>query len=188
MHFLAYWGPLAPGRALCARPGGGGGGADRGGGRALIYHIYIYIYIYPLIYTPLPNSRSLHHTALKYARRVQLGAYMWHRRLNWVKLGAKWAKNICLSIPNGPGSLLRKRVFDPFLTHCWSHNGPFSRHFGIFHGPKRVTTSSKRAKKTCLSIPSGLGTTLEKMILFAPGTHRWPQPCASCSHRLPSFG
>ena len=29
---------------------------------------------------------------------------------------------------------------------------------------------SKRAKNTCLSIPSGLGTTLEKMIFFAPGT------------------
>ena len=36
--------------------------------------------------------------------------------------------------------------------------------------PKRVTTSSKRAKKTCLSIPSGLGTILEKMIFSAPGT------------------
>ena len=61
-----------------------------------------------------------------------------------------------------------------FLTHFGPIFGPkscpFSRHFGIFHGPKRVTTSSKRAKNTCLSIPSGLGTTLEKMIFFAPGT------------------
>ena len=40
-------------------------------------------------------------------------------------------------------------------------------HFGIFHGPKRVTTGSKWAKNTCLSIPSGLGTTLEKK--FRPG-------------------
>ena len=46
----------------------------------------------------------------------------------------------------------------------------FSRHFGIFHGPKRATTGSKRAKHTCLSIPSGLGTTLEEMIFFAPVT------------------
>ena len=57
-----------------------------------------------------------------------------------------------------------------FLTHSWSHNGPFSRHFGIFHGPKRVTTGSKRAKNTCLSMPSGLGTTSEKMIFSARGT------------------
>ena len=84
--------------------------------------------------------------------------------------GSKRAKNTCLSIPNGPRSLLRKRVFDPFLSHIWSQNGPFSRHFGIFHGPKHATTGSKRPKNTCLSIPSGLGTTLEKMIFFAPGT------------------
>ena len=157
-------------------------------------------------------------------RRVQLGAYMWRKRLNSVKTGTKWAhftclctpngtrsllgkcifdpflthswsqngpfsrhfggfhrpkratmgskraKNNCLSIPNGLGSFLEKHVFDPFFTHFWSQNGPFSRHFGIFHGPKRVTTGSKRAKNTCLSIPSGLGTTLEKMIFLAPGT------------------
>ena len=30
-----------------------------------------------------------------------------------------------------------------FFTHFWSQNGPFSRHFGIFHGPKRATTGSK---------------------------------------------
>ena len=87
-----------------------------------------------------------------------------------VATGSKWAKTTCLSIPNGPGSLLEKRVFDPFLTHCWSQNGPFSRHFGIFHGPKRATTGSKRPKNMCLSIPSGLGTTLEKNIFFDPGT------------------
>ena len=87
-----------------------------------------------------------------------------------VTTGSKWAKTTCLSIPNGPGSLLEKCVFDPFLTHFWSRNGPCSRHFGIFHGPKHATTGSKRRKNTCLSIPSGLGTTLEKMIFFAPGT------------------
>ena len=32
------------------------------------------------------------------------------------------------------------------------------------------TTGSKPAKNTCLSIPSGLGTTLEKMIFFTSGT------------------
>ena len=87
-----------------------------------------------------------------------------------VATGSKWAKTTCLSIINGPGSFLEKRVFDPFLTHCWSQKGPFSGHFGIFHGPKRASTSSKRPKNTCLSIPSGLGTTLEKIFFFAPGT------------------
>ena len=95
---------------------------------------------------------------------------MWWKGLNSVKTGSKRAQNTYLSTPNGPRSLLEKRVFDPFLTHFWSQNGPFSRHFGIFHGPKRATTGSKRAKNTCLSIPSGPGTTLEKMIFFAPGT------------------
>ena len=97
-----------------------------------------------------------------------------------VTTGSKWAKTTCLSIPNGPGSLLEKRVFDPFLTHFWSQNGPFSRHFGIFRGPKHATTGSKRPKNTCLSIPSGLGTTLEKK--FSPRgpwwTRRWPPLCA----------
>ena len=32
----------------------------------------------------------------------------------------------------------KKRVFDPFLTQFWCEKGPFSRHFGIFHGTKRV--------------------------------------------------
>ena len=138
-------------------------------------YIYICIYIYVCIYIssnlhPSPNSRWLHHTALRYVRRAQSGAYMWWKGLNSVKTGSKRAKNTCLSIPNGPGSFLGKRVFDPFVTNFWSQNGPFSRHFGIFHGPKRATTGSKRPKNTCLSIPSGLGTTLEKMIFFAPGT------------------
>ena len=131
--------------------------------------VYIYIYISSNLH-PSPNSRWLHHTALRYVRRAQSGAYMWWKGLNSVKIGSKRTKNTCLSIINGPGPFLKKRVFDPFLTHFWSQNGPFSRLFGIFHGPKRATTGSKRPKDTCLSIPSGLGTTLEKMIFFAPGT------------------
>ena len=83
---------------------------------------------------------------------------------------SKCANNICLSIPSGLGSLLENHVLDTFWTHFWSQNGPFLRLFGIFHGPKRVTTGSKRAKNTCLSIPSGLGTVLEKIMFFAPGT------------------
>ena len=39
-------------------------------------------------------------------------------------------------------------------------------------------------KNTCLSIPSGLGTTLKKMIFFASGTLVDPPldpPCAGCA-------
>ena len=39
---------------------------------------------YPLIHTPLHNSRWLHHTALRYVRRAQLGAYMWWKGLTSV--------------------------------------------------------------------------------------------------------
>ena len=81
-----------------------------------------------------------------------------------VPMGSKWAKNYCLSIPNGPVSLLEKRVFDPFLTHFWSQNDPFSRHFGIFHGPKPVTMGSKWTNNTCLSIPNDPGSLLVKCV------------------------
>ena len=45
---------------------------------------------------------------------------------------------------------MEKHVFDPFLTHVWSQNGPFSRHFGVFRGPKRVNTGSKWAMYVCV--------------------------------------
>ena len=57
-----------------------------------------------------------------------------------VTTGSKWAKNTCLSIPNGPRSLLEKHVFDPFFSYFWTQKGLFSRHFGIFNGPKPITT------------------------------------------------
>ena len=98
---------------------------------------------------------------------------MWWKGLNSVKTGSKWAQNTCLSIPNGPGSLLEKLVFDTFLTHFWSQNGPFSRHFGIFHEPKPVATGSKRAQTTCLCIQNGLGSLLEKRVCNPFWTHFW---------------
>ena len=100
---------------------------------------------------------------------------MWRKGLNLVKTGSKRAKNTCLSIPNGPGSILEKRVFDPFLTHFWSQNGPFSRHFGIFHVPKPVATGSRWAKTTCLSIINGPGSFLEKHVFDPFLTHCWSQ-------------
>ena len=90
-------------------------------------------------------------------------------------MGSKWAENTCQSIPNGPGSLLEKCIFDPFLTHFWSQNDPFSRHFGIFHGPMSLTTGSKLAKNTCQSIPNGPGPLLEKCIFDPFLTHFWSQ-------------
>ena len=61
-----------------------------------------------------------------------------------------------------------KHIFDPFWTHFWSQNSPFSRHFGILGGPKRATTSSKRAKNTCFGIPCGPGSLLKKVIFLHP--------------------
>ena len=87
------------------------------------------------------------------------GIFHWPKRVN---TGPKWAKNTCLSIPNGLGSLLEEHIVDPFLTHFCSQNGVFSRHFGIYHVPKRVTTGSKQAKNARWSIPSGGGSILEK--------------------------
>ena len=63
-------------------------------------------------------------------------------------------------------------IFDPFVVP----KRPIFRHFGIFHGPKRVTTGSTRVKNSCLSIQNGLGTTLGKSIFSTPWTHVGPRP------------
>ena len=51
--------------------------------------------------------------------------------------------------------MLKHPIFKAFWDFPW----PKTRHHGL-----------KTAKNTCLSIPSGLAITLEKMIFFAPGT------------------
>ena len=92
-------------------------------GDVLLLLIYVCIYIYIYISSnlhPSPNSRWLHHTALRYVRRAQSGAYTWWKGLNSVKTCSKQAKNTCLSIKNDPGSFLEKRILDPFWTHFWS--------------------------------------------------------------------
>ena len=71
------------------------------------------MYMYPLIYTPLPNSRWLHHTALRYVRRVQLGAYMWRNGLNWVKR----AQNGLISLVCAPPMVQDHFWKKAFLTH-----------------------------------------------------------------------
>ena len=79
-------------------------------------HIYIYIYIYIYISSNLhssPNSRWLHHTALRYVRRAQSGAYMWWKGLNLVKTGSKRAKNTV-----GASQMVRDHFWkNAFLTH-----------------------------------------------------------------------
>ena len=122
---------------------------------------------------PLPNSRWHHHTALRYVRRVQLGAYTWRKGPIAVKSGLKWPQNTLLSTPYGPGAPLETNFFDPFFTHFCSLSRPFSKHIGIFHGPKPVPMGSKWAKNTFLSIPNGPGSPLEKRVFDPFLTHFW---------------
>ena len=119
------------------------------------------------------QRKPLHHTA--HVQRAQLGAYMCWKGLNSVKMPSEWAHFTCLCTTHGLGSLLEKRVFDPVLTHVWSHDGPFSRHFGLFHGPQRVIPGSKWAKNTSLSSPNGPRSLLEKCIFDPFLTHFWSQ-------------
>ena len=102
--------------------------------------------------------------------------------------GLNWAKNGLKTFVSAPpqifhGHFWKNAFFDAFLTHFWSPNGPFSWNLEIFHGPKQVGTSSKQAINTSLSIPSGLGTTLEKIFFFAPVTLVDP-PLAPTVHGL----
>ena len=55
---------------------------------------------------------------------------------------------------------------DPFLTHFWSQNNPFSRHFVTLEGPKWLAMGSKWAHFTCLCTPNGVGSFLEKQIFL----------------------
>ena len=96
--------------------------------------------------------------------------------------GSKRVKNICLGIPNGPGSLLRKGFFDPFLSHFWSQNGRFSRHFVVFRRPKRATTRSRRAQNTCLSILNGPQSLFRKGFFDPFLSHFWSQDSPFSRH------
>ena len=113
------------------------------------------------------------------------------RWAKWLKMGSIWAHFTCLCTPNAPGSILEKRVFDPFLTHFWSQNGPFSRHFGTLGGPKGAAPGSKRAETTCFGTPRGPRSFLEKVIFWPPvepSDPFWhPRVCArACTVRQPS--
>ena len=61
----------------------------------------------------------------------------------WLLMGSKRAHFTCLCTPNGLGSCLEKHIFvDPFLTHFWSQNKPFSRHFVTLEEPKWLAMGS----------------------------------------------
>ena len=60
------------------------------------------------------------------------------------------------------GSLLQNCIFDAFWTLFWTRKGPFSSLVGIFGGLRQVSMSSKQAENTCLGIPMGLGSCLQK--------------------------
>ena len=90
-------------------------------------------------------------------------------------LAPNQAANTCLCNPNGPGSLLEHRVVDPFLTLLWSPNSPFSRHFGILHGPKRINTGSHLAKKSVFGYPKLRIITYAKRVFDPFLTHVWSQ-------------
>ena len=93
----------------------------------------------------------------------------------WLAMGSKWAHFTCLGTPNGLGSFLEKHILDPCLTHFWSQNDPFSRHFVTLEWPKWLAMGSKWAHFTCLCTPNGLGSFLEKHILDPCLTHFWSQ-------------
>ena len=55
--------------------------------------------------------------------------------------GSKGAHFTCLCTPNGLGSFWK----NTFLTHFWSQNNQFSRHFMALEGPKWLAMGSKWA-------------------------------------------
>ena len=115
--------------------------------------------------------------------------------LEWpecLAMGSQRALFTCLCTPNSPKVFLEKHIFDLFLTDFWSQNSPFSRHFEILGGPKRATTSSKRAKNTCFGIPCGPRSFLRKKNFFCTqwtllthfATHLFGLPLAACRSPL----
>ena len=93
---------------------------------------------------------------------------------NGLKLG--WFY-LCVHTKNGARALLAKHSFHPFLTNL-GLKGTFSRHFGIFTDPKRVTTGSRRAKNTHLSTRAVSWTTWLKVEFRGHLVH--PQPPTFC--------
>ena len=91
-----------------------------------------------------------------------------------------------------PQNGLKMGSFYPFVHSKWSRmrlvpKQPISRHFGIFGGPKRANTSSKRSKNTCFGAAHGLGSFLRKVIflpLMDPGDPFGQPTCLGLSLQL----
>ena len=98
---------------------------------------------------------------------------------------------------------LKKNRFQP-IFNPFTQNSPFSRRYGTFHGPKRVTKGSKRVNTLVSThqivqdyfskgaFPSHFRTTFDpnwpgnnfgKKSFFSPRgpswTHRWPPTCGA---------
>jgi hypothetical protein len=69
-----------------------------------------------------------------------------------------------LNIPQGPGSLLKKCIFDSFWTLFQDQNDPFSMVLGPFRRSKTAQTGSNWPEITRLSIPSDPGSLLKKPV------------------------
>ena len=93
------------------------------------------------------------------------------RKQNLSNICSKWAHSNCLCTPNRPKIIWENASFDPFLTHFWSQNNPFSRHLVSLEGPKWLAMGSKSAHYTSLCTPNGLGSFLERHIFDPFLTH-----------------
>ena len=152
------------------------------------FHLFMHPKWYRIIFGKTHFGSIFDSFLVKNSLSRHFGVLEWPK---WPAMGSNWAHFTCLCTPNGLGSVLEKHIFDPFWTHFWSQNTPFSRHFGILGGPQRATTSSKRAKNTCFGIPCGPGSFLKKVIFLHPvdlvdpfGTHLFGLPLAACRSPL----
>ena len=133
--------------------------------------IYINRNIYPLIYSPLPNSTWLHHTALRCVRRVQRGAYLWRKGLKSIKTGLKWAENTHSSCtPNGPGSLLEETCFSPIFHPFLFPKRPL---FKAKPETKTRPNGLKMGSKHLSKHPKWLGITFGRTFFDPFLTHFW---------------
>ena len=73
----------------------------------------------------------------------------------------------CLCTPNGPASFLVNFASPMFDALSVPKRHIFNAYW-VFHGPKRVTVGSKRAKKTSWRLESGPRTISEKNLSFRP--------------------
>ena len=107
-----------------------------------------------------------------------------HRQL--VRMGPKWPKKVRLTLPKGPGPLLKDDILDCFWAHVGLHRGPKTQGKPDSNGPKwqkRDQTGQNRAQvalKGPFDPPRGSSTTFEKghFNRFWARNRPKPYPCA----------